>query len=856
MGTAMPASENNPKVDHFSRYREAGAAGGALVLGGGRVRGAYAPVVKCLQEFSPHELKRRHKRLIRAVAELGLQDSQGRDEGGLSNSWRLDPFPVVLEGAEWQRIEAGVIQRAKAFNAYAADLYGAQTIIEQKIIPPELALGDPAFLRQLSGIEAPGGLYSQFGAFDLLLDASGVWRVLEHHMDAPFGVSHVLQNRRILSQIMPELFECGDVAPVAGFSTHLLEMLRAQSSKENPHVLLLTSGPPGRAYFEEAFIARHMGISIAQPGDLLVRESRVFLKTIRGLEAVDVIYRRVNSAALDPIAMPGTGSCGVPGLINVVRKGNVAVVNAPGAGVADNRGLLRYADQIISHYLSASPILRSVETFRLGDPDQKAYVDEHMESMQLKPMQAHDSRWQAAGSPGSSHGRIVGMEKMVRQHPEAFVAQRIPARTLHPRFRGGRFEAQAVSVRVFYILGPEPMVLPGGMATLVGVSEDRRPKRPTSDGRKDVWVPDPMSAGMLSTVHPTAVGHRFSIGSRVAESLYWAGRYLERAENTARQFTTLEQLRRDQLAQSGQQAYWPLLQAVAVSTGQHAVAHKKQPPAKEILGFFNGLLLDAGEGASARSCINNARAALENVRERISPECRELAEAMVLHLAKEGRRTVTRASLREVGQRIVRDIAGFNGTAERTMPHDDSWQFYRIGVFFERAVGTLSLLEVALPGIMRSYREKDEESADLTALLRLLGSLDAYRREFRSRAYLDRVGLLILQGNSNPGSIGFCLHNLRYAIGTLSISEETALVHELQGAIDQLLERLAEVSLAEAGDARVEQLDSGQAGDPGAHIHPEAIAGQLAALTASFESIHERIEDIFFSHQNVASRTL
>ncbi len=846
----MPiVDEASLRVDPFQGIR--GASSSAAFTPEGAARDPYAPIVDVISSCSKSDLVQRQKRLNHAIDELGLQFSDvtpGRIDG---NQWRLDLFPLSLGVDEWQCISKGVVQRALAFNAYAQDLYSEQKILRERVIPHGLALRDPAFLRELSGIEVPLGEYSQFGAFDLVDAGGGNWQIVEHHMGTPFGVSHVLQNRRILSQVFPELYEALDVAPVAGFSTYLLEMLRAQSPRTNPHVLLLTDGQPGQAYFEEAFIARHMGLSIAQPGDLLVRDSQVYLKTIRGLERVDVIYRRVESSALDPIAVPNARAKGVPGLINVWRKGNVAIVNAPGVGVTDNRSLLRYSDQIIKHYLNESPLLRSVPTYHLNDIDQRDYVREHMDELILKPVQDHDMLWQLCGDrPVRSDG---SMARIAKRHPEYFVAQSIPEPAHLPRFKDGVFEPSSGYLRVFFILGKEPIVLPGGMARQK--TSQHRTNRLTvvSGGLKDVCVPDSVVEEAAPKRPHARSGKRFSISSRVAESLYWAGRYIERAENTARQFHTLERLRWDQMAHAEQRTYWPLFQAVAAATGQTNILKRKKPP-RDTLAFSKSLLLDAAEGASVRSCITSARYSVESVRETISPECREVLEDVSLYLNQESKRKMTRARLALICERIVSEAARFSGTAERTMPHDDAWQFFRVGMFYERAVGTLSVLKVAIPRIMKTYREVDEESADLTALLRLLGSLDAYRREFRSRAYMDRICSLVLQGKHVPSSVNFCLRNLDYAIGTLSFTGNRPLGSELQKEIKGLLAVLEAFPLAERPNLEDDNLDTGIFETTAIKRPVDFVAKEFEELTAKVEVVHERIEDIFFSHQDVFAR--
>ena len=834
------------KTDPFHEFRA--RVPSAVFDKAGQVRAAYVPIIDLFRECAKSDLVQRQRRLNRAIEELGLQFSDVASGRPTGNPWRLDLFPLSLDADAWQRIARGVVQRALAFNALAQDLYSEQAILRDKVVPHDLVLRDPAFLRELSGIDVPNGEYSQFGAFDLVDAGEGDWQIVEHHMGTPFGVSHVLQNRRILSQVFPELYERADVAPVAGFSTYLLEMLRAQSKKKNPHVLLLTHGRLGQAYFEEAFIARHMGISIAQPGDMLVRDSQVYLKTIRGLELVDVIYRRVESSALDPIAVPHSLARGVPGLMNVWRQGNVAIVNAPGAGVADNRGLLRYSDRIVTRYCNQSPILRSVETYHLSDVDQMDFVSEHLDQLVLKPVQDHERIWQLCGErPGKS---AASLERFAKRNPAYFVAQNLPKPTPLPQFKDGAFAANGAYLRVFYILGKEPIVLPGGMAQQQMQHPRTRRLGIITNGLKDVWVPDSVVEDVAPKRGHSVSGKRFSISSRMAESLYWAGRYLERAENTARQFHTLERLRWDQMARSEQRTYWPLLQAVAAATGQTELTKKAQPP-RDTLALSKSLLLDASEGASVRSCIRNARNALENVREIISPECREVLEDISLLIHQAGKRTVTRGRLGQLCEGLVSEVARFNGTAERTMPHDDSWQFFRVGVFFERGVGTLALLKVAMPRILETYHEADEESTDLTALLRLLGSLDAYRREFRSRAYIDRILSLLLKGRHVPSSVNFCLRNLDYAISTLAANSQRPIGVEIRREIVRLLAELENFPLAQERFGEVERLDAGEVEFNISAKTKKHAALAFTELSDQLESFHERIEDVFFSHQNV-----
>ncbi|WP_309399654.1 circularly permuted type 2 ATP-grasp protein [Cerasicoccus maritimus] len=839
------ADQPNHFRDYSASHRDEAFAGNAVAQ-------PYQAIVKALNDCSAHELKVRQQRLDRAAAELGIQFALPGERSREAIDWKLDLFPRVLSAEDWDVISRGVIQRAQAFNAYISDIYHEQKILSERVLPFELPLRDPAFHRSFSGIESHGGRYCLTGAFDLVRMPDGEWQVLENQLATPIGVSYILQNRRLLAQCFPELFATMNVAPVASFSTYLTEALRAQTDVANPNIVLLTRGETNQTHFEEGFLARHMGISLVRPADLLVRDSYVYLKTIRGLERVDVIYRRVESSTVDPIATAGTSFEGVPGLVNVIRKGNVSIVNALGSGVADNRAILRYSDRIIGYYTGRRAILPTAPTYHLSDHDQRDYVLENFDSMVLKPVQDHASLRKRLGFKGLLDSPAE-LKRLAKQYPEYCVAQPVISPSQLPRFRGGDFSPHTVFMRAFFILGEEPVVLPGGLTRQT--SRHHRSGRLSvyAEGMKDTWAPAEAVIDRDIPITKTITGERISIGSRTAESLYWAGRYLNRAENTARQFNTLENLRWDQLGLMDQQAYWPLLQAIAAANS-HKYAKRKRMP-RDTLKFSTQLVLDPSEAASVNACVLSAQFNLGAVRSAISPECWQTLRELAIYLGNQSRGRVTRSKLRESSDQVVSEVARFQGLAERTMLHDDAWQFYRIGGFLERALGVLYLLEVALPRAAETYRADDEESTDLTALLRLNASLDAYRREYRSRAYLDRVARLLLLSPNNPSSVNYCVRNVRYAIGTLSISGERDVGEGVVAGIDALISYLESLPINHMFPSPVPGLDAGGSSEESPSVKPNVIKKQLNALTKELEKLHENIEDVFFSHQHVYARS-
>jgi len=801
------------------------------------------PCFDALAGLGTRELKARQSRIRQACSEVGEHFYVHDKDDPIARDWRLDVMPRILPRAEWEALRQGLIQRVEAFNLYVQDLYTRQEILANRVVPVQVALSDPAFKRELTGIDIRGQRYISVAATDLMRDGEGQWWVLENHFSTPFGTSYILQNRRILAQTMPELFQSMPVSPVAAMTTWMFDALRALAPVQNPHIVLLARGEDNRTYFEESFLARHMGVAMVKPGDLIVRESKLFLKTVHGLERVDVVLRRFESASIDPIAFAHSRYNGIPGLVNCVRKGNVVITNALGCGVADNRSILRYSDRIIGHYLGQRPLLRTMPTYNLGDPDQAAFFWQNREDMVLKPI--HTMAMLRQEFPKLFDRSSLNFDALARKHPELFIAQPRRAPSTAPTFVQGRFEPRPLFLRTFLVMGDEPRVLPGGLTRQLE-SPDRPGKHlfAVREGMKDTWVAHEeheFRTAPHSAQEELDPGD-FPIGSRVAESLYWLGRYLERAENTSRQLNTLESLRWEQLGRAAQQIYAPLWKGIVASTGKGGGILSREFT-QDTLGLSQTLVLDSKEPASVTACVRAALLNARLIREFVSPETWQVLQSLDAQLREAGKEThLTRPRLREICQETVFSVAAFNGTAERTMLHEDALQFYRVGAQMERAIATITLLRYIL--LAEGELQPRLQETDLTAVLRLFGALDAYRREFRSRAFVDRVAHLILKSTKCPSSLGFILRMIRYSLGTVT-QEKLPVLED----IDQLIEQTDAIPVQQIFPAATMALDFGQ--EPTLR-NPEESARlfheHTLTLLKGLEDLHQTIEDTFFSH--------
>lgn len=822
---------------------------------------ALPTVAERLQSLPSNELRKRHHRLQQASRELGFHYGLAEDEAHREPALEPDLLPYSLPRSVWNELAAGVDQRMRAYNALLRDLYDEQNILKDRIIPHGIIFRDPAFLREIAHLPPTAVPPVFFGAIDCLPDAEGRWQVFEHHFSLPFGLAHLVQNRRTLTRVIPELFPAAGLEPVAPFLAEMIETMRNFSPVANPNVVLLTNNESREAFFEESFLARRMGIPAVKTGDLLVRDSSVYLRTVSGLEKVDVIYRRVRSSAVDPVAIASTSMDGIPGLLSCLRKGTVVILNGPGSGVADNRALLRYSDEIIRYYLGEFPILPSLPTFQGGDPDQADHIYRQRKKMRLDLIQS-DALMQSYARDILNKNLSLDSETLLRTSPEWMVGRTIPPLAQTPRFNGKALVERPFFLRLFALDTQDSgtRVLPGALCLQqTGRSTRWNLSLNALTGSKDVWVEE--VAGSGSGPRARRVRHRspiplrdYRLGSRAAESLYWMARYLERAENTARMLNILEEVRWDDLGRTGQALYWPLWRAVANATGQSKYARKKAP-VSDTLPLSRALILDPEEGASVLSCLRSSLGNARQIRELLTPETWLVLNGLNHRITKAARqrKSIARDQLRQICQLVVDECAHFFGKADRTMPHDEGWHFFVIGTLLERISGVNQMLGQVLPHAARVYARETEENPDLTALLRILGSLDAYRREYRSRAYLDRVAELFWKSLDAPYSLAFGVRKLQeHTHKTLRRTQQKIRSEECLVLLNKWSAHLDDLAVAE--------MIPYQIGEPETAAEPTS--EMLLPIVRHIEKecryhekqigvLHQLFEDRFFHHQTM-----
>jgi len=405
----------------------------------------------------------------------------GQEEG----AERLIPFdivPRVLPREEWIRLETGLKQRVRALNAFIHDIYHDQQILKAGVIPAE-------HRPEMQGVDVPGGIYAHIAGIDIVRDSSGEFKVLEDNLRVPSGVSYMLENRKMMMRLFPELFSAHRVAPVEHYPDVLLDNLRsvAPTGVADPTVVLLTAGAHNSAYFEHAFLAQQMGIELVEGQDLFVRDEAVFMRTTQGPQRVDVIYRRIDDDFMDPLVFRPDSMLGVPGLLTAYRAGHITIANAIGTGVADDKSIYPYVPEMIRFYLGQSPIIGNVHTWMLRNPSDRDYVLAHLPELVVKEVHGAGGYGMLIG-PAASKTEIENFRRQIIATPERYIAQPTLALSTCPTFAESGLAPRHIDLRPFVLSGSEVSIVPGGLTRVALVEGSLVVNSSQGGGTKDTWV--------------------------------------------------------------------------------------------------------------------------------------------------------------------------------------------------------------------------------------------------------------------------------------------------------------------------------------------------------------------------------
>lgn len=459
---------------------------------GVRIRDHYSRVFASLQQLDVPALSQKDRLAAELFMNQGITFTVYSDNKGIERIFPFDIIPRIITGKEWDHIEQGIRQRLKTLNLFLKDIYGEQQIIKDRVIPASLVATCAHYTREVFGIQVPHDIYVHISGIDLIRGNDGAFYVLEDNLRTPSGVSYMLENREVTKRIFPSLLTSNQVRMVSNYPLLLHEILSqmAPSQISNPRIVLLTPGVFNSAYYEHTFLARQMGIPLVEGRDLMIDNHKVYMKTTEGLEQVHVIYRRIDDEYLDPLVFKPDSVLGVPGLMSAYRKGNVAIVNAVGNGVADDKAVYAYVPAMIRYYLNEEPLLPNVPTYELSDPDVRAYVFDNIKSMVIK-------RTNQSGGYGMIMGnKVTDLEWTIarveiEKEARNFIAQPIIPLSTAPCFINGEFQARHVDLRPYALCGPQGIkIVPGGLTRVALREGSLVVNSSQGGGSKDTWVID------------------------------------------------------------------------------------------------------------------------------------------------------------------------------------------------------------------------------------------------------------------------------------------------------------------------------------------------------------------------------
>ena len=460
-----------------------------MLADAGRPRPAYRRLYQLLNQLGRRELARRHDLAMQMFRNHGITFAVYPDAQGTEKVFPFDIIPRVISAQTWRHLEAGLKQRLAALNLFLDDVYGRKLILKQRAIPPEIVLTSSQYLREIEGLPVPHGIHCHIAGSDLVRDDKGEFFVLEDNLRTPSGVSYVLANRHVMKRVLPDLFAGYPVRPVEGYVHELLRHLRwlAPEGVDDPTVVLLTPGINNAAYYEHLYLAKQMGIELVEGTDLVVDQDHVFMRTTRGLKGVDVIYRRLDDTWLDPIFGRQESLVGVAGLVNAYRAGNVAIANALGNGVADDKAVYSLVPKIIRYYLDEDPILPNVQTYLCAIDDDRKYVLEHLQDLVVKTVDASGGYGMLIGTE-STHEQREDFRRRIVARPRSFVAQPVVALSVQPIFENGHLRPAHQDLRPFVLTGPDVYVTSGGLTRVALKDGSLVVNSSQGGGSRDTWV--------------------------------------------------------------------------------------------------------------------------------------------------------------------------------------------------------------------------------------------------------------------------------------------------------------------------------------------------------------------------------
>ena len=794
-------------------------------LSGAPLASSWTDFFNCLGTDGFHDLNRRTANLQRQIRDNGVTYNVYADANGPQRPWSLDLFPLIISPQDWQHIATGISQRARLLNAVMADVYGPQNLLSQGLLPAALVQGHPGYLRAMQGVQPAGGVFLHIAAFDMARGPDGRWWVVSQRTQAPSGLGYLLENRLSISLLFPQAFREMKVQRLASSYKALVDGMKAASPAANPRIVLLTPGPYNETYFEHAYLARYLGLTLVEGSDLLVRGEKLYLKTLQGLEPVHGLLKRLDDEFLDPLELRSDSTLGVPGLLQVIRAGNVLVANAPGSAFLESSALLGFLPALSRHLLGETLSLPSLATWWCGEQAAMQEVLPLLKDCVIKPTYPGSGMESVIGQSLSRRALDEWAGRIVRQGEDYTVQAYLPL-SQTPTWQGEKIAPRSAMLRVFAVADGNGgwQVLPGGLARLAGKNQNIASMQ-HGGSSADVWVlraaelqtqtqiqtqtlgtsvqtqgtgfaPAAEAAASIAAVAiastddlaeqlaepgaeqpETSPFSRYKppVTSRAAENLFWLGRYTERAENSIR----LAQLTLHSLGGEDQSSQ-PLLSWLTEMAVNNALVLDTVPPATHARRVFERSLIaglaQVEQPASAGFNLRALKSAAAAVRERLSQEqwhvivraeadffsrCEAFTKASQL-----GTHALEFSSVEALRalEHASSFMAAMTGAQTDRMMRDDGWRLLSTGRHIER----LATLSAALIEGFRT--EAVFAEGGFGAMVELFDSTITFHAQYQQRRDLPALLDLLVLDRDNPRSLGWVVQTLKGRLANLALS--------------------------------------------------------------------------------------
>lgn len=814
----------------------------------GQVRSHWRTLIESVAAMGADGLAGRWQEGRRLIRDNGVTYNVYEDPRSTDRPWPLDPIPLVIEPHEWAAIEDAMRQRTTLLNAIIADIYGPQRLLRDGVFPPELVFRHPNFLRACCDVPAPQGIYLHNYCADLARSPDGQWWVIADRTQAPSGAGYALENRLVSQRVLPDVFRATQVRRLADYFQSYRNMLRelAPHHRDNPRIVLLTPGPYNETYFEHAFLARYLGFTLVEGGDLTVRGQSVFLKTLGGLLPVDVIVRRQDDSFCDPAELREDSVLGVPGLVQAARGGNVAIANALGSGLLESPAHAAFLPSLCRHILSEDLKMPTVATWWCGQEAALSFVAQNLWRLVIKPT-LPDSRQQPLFGARLSPERREQLIEEIRRSPADYVAQEQVALSTVPVLEEGEMEARHLVLRVYLSASADGsyVLMPGGLTRVTSSLDSLIASMQHGGGSKDTWVlgdgPVSQTTLMPPAMVPLQVSRAtFELPSRVADNLFWVGRYVERIEFAVRILRAiLSRINQesDSASDAGINTSLRILAALGHVRADATASNGRPSSDRDLIleREIVAMIHDSSEKTSLGWTLKQLRRVAYLLRDRFSVDAWRILNRFDRQFSRgQPREPLRSGRALNLLDDAIATLSAFGGLVMESMTRGDGWRFLEIGRRLERA---LQMVEMLRQGF--SAKTGDESGA-LMAMLEIADSSLTYRSRYLTSTRPDLVLDLLLLDEANPRSVAFQLEHLREYVEALPKRATSARMSPEWRIVVKLL---SAVELAEASELMNQSPERSDA---------QAL---LVSLASGLRSLSEVITRDYFDH-TIASRQM